>query len=122
MLGDTSVSRLIASIFEKSVDFGLIIHKSTFMAEDKDPVLQSNYIFELWEANPGVARCLLHLHPEGVEVVVESITAHAEKDASKKTALYVGQEEEDDDEEEEEGEEEVGGWQQEGQAPPPPQH
>ena len=49
----------MASHFEKGVDFGLIIHKSPFMAEEKDPLVRSNYIFKLLEANPGGARFLI---------------------------------------------------------------
>ena len=41
---DTQVRRPMASPFEKGVDFGLIIPKSPFMAEDKDPLVLSNYI------------------------------------------------------------------------------
>ena len=43
----------MASHFEKGVTFGLIIHKSLhkslghFMADEKDPLVLSNYIFEL---------------------------------------------------------------------------
>ena len=53
-MGDTQVHRPAASHFEKGVDFGLIIHKSPFMADKKDPLVLSNYIFELLEVNPGV--------------------------------------------------------------------
>ena len=104
-MGDTTVRHPVASHFENGVDFGLIIHKSPFMADEKDPLLLSNYIFELLEVNPGVAGVLIHLHSEDVDAVVESVTAHAEKGAGTKTTLYVGQEEE----EEVEEVEEVGG-------------
>ena len=46
-MDDTNVTRPVASHFEKGVDFGLIIHKSPFMADEKDRVVLSNYIFEL---------------------------------------------------------------------------
>ena len=85
------------------MDFGLIIHKSPFMADEKDPLVLSNYIFELLEVNPGVARFLIQLHSE--DAVVQSVTTHAEKGAGTKTTLYVGQVEE----EEVEEVEEVGG-------------
>ena len=64
------------------------------MAEEKDPLVLSNYIFELLQVNPGVAVFLIQLHLEDVDVVLESVTAHAEKGAGMKTTLYVGQEEE----------------------------
>ena len=51
-MGETQVRRLVASDFQKGVDFGLIIHKSPFMADDKHPLVLSNYIFELPEVNP----------------------------------------------------------------------
>ena len=54
-LGDTQVRPPVASPFEKGVDFGLIIHRSPFMADDKDPLVLRNDIFELLEVNPGVA-------------------------------------------------------------------
>ena len=54
-MGDTVVRRPLASHFEKGVNFGLIIHKSPFTADEKDPLVLSNYIFELLEVNPGVA-------------------------------------------------------------------
>ena len=54
-MGDTTVRRPVASHFENGVDFGLIVHKSLFMADEKDPVVLSNYIFELLEVNPRVA-------------------------------------------------------------------
>ena len=78
----------MASHFEKGVDFGLIIHKSPSMAENKDLVVLSKYIFELLEVNLGVAGFLIHA--EDVEVVVQSVTAHAEKGAGTRTTLYVG--------------------------------
>ena len=58
-MGDTQVRRPVASPFEKGVDFGLIIHRPPFMADDKDPLVLSNYIFELLEVNPGVAGFLI---------------------------------------------------------------
>ena len=88
-MGDTTVRRPVASHFEKGVDFGLIVHKSPFMADEKDPLVLSNYIFELLEVNPGVAGFLIQLHPDDVDAVVESVTAHAEKGAGTKTTLYV---------------------------------
>ena len=69
----------------------------------------SNYIFELVEVNRGVAGFLIQLHPDDVDAVVESVTAHAEKGAGTKTTLYVGQEEEEEVEEEVEEVVEVGG-------------
>ena len=105
-MGDTTVRRPVASHFEKGVDFGLIVHKYPFMADEKDPLVLSNYIFELLEVNLGVAGFLIQLHPDDVDAVVESVTAHAEKGEGTKTTLYVGQEEE---EEEVEEVEEVGG-------------
>ena len=62
------------------------------MADKRDPLVLSNYIFELLEVNPGVAGFLIQLHHEDVDAVVESVTAHAEKGAGTKTTLYVGQE------------------------------
>ena len=75
-MGDINVRRPVASRFEHGVDFGLIVHKSPFMAE-KDHLVLSNYIFELLEVNPGVAGFLIQLHLEDVDAVVESVTAHA---------------------------------------------
>ena len=106
-MGDTIVRRPVASHFEMGVDFGLIIHKSLFMAAEKGRVL-SNYIFELLEVNPRVAGFLIRLHSEDVDAVVESVTAHGEKGAGTKTTLYVGREEEEEVEEEVEEVEEVG--------------
>ena len=108
-MGDTQVRRPAAGLFEKGADFGLIIHCSPVMVDDKDPLVLSNYIFELLGVTPRVAEFLIQLHPEDVEAVVESVTAHAEKGAGTKTTLYVGQEEEEDVEEEAEEVEEVGG-------------
>ena len=108
-MGDTTVRRPVASHFEKGVDFGLIIHKPPFMADEKDPLVLSNYIFELLEVNPGVVGFLIELHSEDVDAVVESVTAHAERGAGTKTTLYVGHEEEEEVEEEVEEVEEVGG-------------
>ena len=48
------------------------------------------YIFELLEVNLGVAGFVIQLHPEDVDAVLESVTAHAEKGAGTKTTLYVG--------------------------------
>ena len=93
-MGDVNVRRLVATRFEHGVDFGLIVHKSPFMGDEKDPLVLSNYIFELLEVNPGVAGFLIQLHTEDVDAVVESVTAHAEKGARTKMTLYVGQEEE----------------------------
>ena len=89
-MGDANVRRPVATRFEHGVDFGLLVHKSPFMADDKDPLVLSNYIFELLEVNPGVAGFLIQLHPDDVDAVVESVTAHAEKGAGTKTTLYVG--------------------------------
>ena len=60
----------MASHFEKGVDFGLIVHKSPFMADEKDPLVLSNHTFELLEVNPGVAGFLIQLHPDDVDAVV----------------------------------------------------
>ena len=92
-MGDANVRRPVATRFEHGVDFGLLVHKSPFMADQRDPLVLSNYIFELLEVNPGVAGLLIQLHPEDVDAVLESVTAHAEKGAGTKTILYVGQEE-----------------------------
>ena len=87
-MGDTQVRRPVASPFDKGVGFGLIIHCSPFMADDKDPLVLSNYISSLLEVNPGVAGFLIQLHPGDVEAVVQSVcTAHAEKGAGTKTTL-----------------------------------
>ena len=106
-MGDANVRRPVATRFEHGVDFGLLVHKSPFMADKRDPLVLSNYIFELLEVNPGVAGFLIQLHPDDVDAVVESVTAHAEKGAGTKTTLYVGQEE--GEEEVEEEEEDAGG-------------
>ena len=106
-MGDANVRRPVATCFEHGMDFGLLVHKSPFMADKRDPLVLSNYIFELLEVNPGVAGFLIQLHTEDVDAVVESVTAHAEKGAGTKTTLYVGQEEEK--EEVEEEEEDAGG-------------
>ena len=108
-MGDTQVRRRVASPFDKGVDLGLIIRCSPFMVDDKDPLVLSNYIFELLEVNPGVARFQIQLYLEDVEEVVEAVTAHAKKGAGAKTTCYVGQEEEENVEEEAEEVEEVGG-------------
>ena len=107
-MGDANVRRPVATRFEHGVDFGLLVHKSPFMADKRDPLVLSNYIFELLEVNPGVAGFLIQLHPQDVDVVLESVTAHAEKGAGTKTTLYVGQEEAEEVEEEVEEVEEVG--------------
>ena len=80
------------------------------MADEKDPLVLSNYIFELLEVNPGVAGFVIQLHPEDVDAVVEFVTAHAEKGAGTKRTLYVGEQEEDEVEEEVVEVEAVGGW------------
>ena len=107
-MGDANVRRPVATCFEHGVDFGLLVHKSPFMADKREPLVLSNYIFELLEVNPGVAGFLIQLHPEDVDAVLESVTAHAEKGAGTKTTLYLGQEEEEEEEEEVEEVEEVG--------------
>ena len=99
-MGDANVRRPVATRFEHGVDFGLLVHKSPFMADKRDPLVLSNYIFELLEVNPRVAGFLIQLHPEDVDAVLESVTAHAEKGAGTKTTLYVGQEEAEEVEEE----------------------
>ena len=122
-MGDANVRRPLATRFEHGVDFGLLVHKSPFMADKRDPLVLSNYIFELLEVNPGVAGFLIQLHPEDVDAVVESVTAHAEKGAGTKTTLYVSMGQEEEEEEVEEEEEDVGGgggWGEEGEAPQPP--
>ena len=82
------------------MDFGLIIHRSPFVAGDRDPLVLSNYIFELLHVNPRVAGFLIQLHPE----------AHAKKGMGMKMTLYVGPEEEEEREEVEgEEEEDAGG-------------
>ena len=108
-MGDTQVRHPVACHSEKGVDFGRIIHKSPSMAELKDPVVLSNYVFQPLEVNPGVAAFWIQLPAEDVEAVVESVTAHAEKGAGTKATLYVGQEEAEDVEEEAEEVEQVGG-------------
>ena len=74
-MGDANVRRPVATRFEHGVDFGLLVHKSPFMADKRDPLVLSNYIFELLEVNPGVAGFLIQLHPHDVDAVVESVTA-----------------------------------------------
>ena len=107
-MGDGNVRRPVATRFEHFLDFGLLVHKSPFMAEKRDPLVLSNYILELLEVNPGVARFLIQLHLEDVDAVLESVTAHAEKGAGTKTTLYVGHEEAEEEEEEVEEVKEVG--------------
>ena len=92
------------------------------MADEKDPLVLINYIFELLEVNPGVAGFLIQLHPEDVDAVVESVTAHTEKGAGTKTTLYVGQEEEEEVEEEVEEVVEVGGGRGKDKPGPQPPH
>ena len=83
-MGDANVRRPVATRFEHGVDFGLLGHKSPFMADKRDPLVLSNYIFELLEVNPGVAGFLIQLHTEDVDAVVDavvdSVTARAEKE------------------------------------------
>ena len=120
-MGDANVRRPVATRFEHGVDFGLLVHKSPFTAGKRDPLVLSNYIFELLEVNPGVAGFLIQLHTEDVDAVVESVTAHAEKGAGTKTTLFVGQEEEEEEvEEEQEDAGGGGGSGEEGEAPQPP--
>ena len=83
----------MATPFEHGVDFGLIVHKSPFMADEKNPLVLSDYIFMMLEVDPGVAGFLIQLHPEDVDVVMKTVTAHAEKGAATKTTLYGGREE-----------------------------
>ena len=106
-MGDANARRPVATRFEHGVDFGLLVHKSAFMVDKREPLVLSNCIFELLEVNPGAAGSLIQLHTEDVDAVVESVTAHAEKGAGTKTTLYVGQQEEEVELEEEE--EDVGG-------------
>ena len=107
-MGDADVRPPVATRFDHCVDLLLLVHKSPFMADKRDPLVLSNYILELLEVNPGVAGFLIQLHPEDVDAVLESLTAHAEKGAGTKTTLYVGQEEAEEEEEEVEEMEEVG--------------
>ena len=44
-MGDANVRRPVATRFEHGVDFGLLVHKSPFMADKQDPLVLSNYIF-----------------------------------------------------------------------------
>ena len=53
-MDDTPVCRPVVSHFGKGVDFGLIIHKFPFMADDKDPLVLRNCIFELLQPKRGV--------------------------------------------------------------------
>ena len=80
-MGDANVRRPVTTRFEHGADFkfGLLVHKSPFMADKRDPLVLSNYIFQLLEVNPGVAGFLILLHTEDVDAVVESVTAHAGK-------------------------------------------
>ena len=54
-MGNINTRRPVASRFKHGVDFRLIVHESPFIADEKDPLVLSNYIFELLEVNPGVA-------------------------------------------------------------------
>ena len=45
-MGDVNTRRPVASRFEHGVGFGLIVHKSPFMADGKDPLVLNNYIFK----------------------------------------------------------------------------
>ena len=119
-MGDVNVRRPMVTRFEHGVHFGLIVHKSSFMANQKDPLDLSNYILQLLEVNPEVAGFLIQLHPEDVNAVLESVTAHAEKGAGTKTTIYVGQEEEEEKERGIAGGGGGGGWEGEGEAPKPP--
>ena len=51
-MGDANVRRPVVTRFEHGVDFGLLVHKSPFMADKRDPLVLSHYIFELLEVNP----------------------------------------------------------------------
>ena len=120
-MGDVNVRCPVATHFEHGVDVGLIVPKSPFMADEKDPLVLNNYIFELLDVSSGVAGFLIQVHREDVHAVLESVTVHAEKGAGRKTTLYVhgsggrggsggggG------------GGGSGGGWEGEGQAPQPP--
>ena len=48
-MGDANVRSPVATRFEHGVGFGLLVHKSPFMADKRDPLVLSNYIFELLE-------------------------------------------------------------------------
>ena len=94
-MGDVNVRCPVATHFEHGVDVGLIVHKSPFMADEKDPLVLNNYIFELLDVSPGVAGFLIQLHREDVDGVLESVTAHAEKGAgTKQPFMSMDQEEE----------------------------
>ena len=69
-MGDANVRRPVATRFEHGVDFGLLVHKSPFMADQRDPLVLSNYIFELLQVNPGVAGFLIQVHPKDVDAVL----------------------------------------------------
>ena len=43
-MGDANVRRPVATRFERGVDFGLLVHKSPFMADQRDPLVLSNYV------------------------------------------------------------------------------
>ena len=51
-MGDANVMRPVATRFEHGVDFGLLVHKSPFMANKSDPLVLGNYIFELLSKTP----------------------------------------------------------------------
>ena len=38
-MGDANVRRPVATRFEPGVDFGLLVHKYPFMADEKDPLV-----------------------------------------------------------------------------------
>ena len=63
------------------------LDKSPFMADERDPLVLSDYIFELLEVNPGVAGFLIQLHLEDVDAVLESVTADAKRGAVTKKTL-----------------------------------
>ena len=49
-MGDANVRRPVATRFEHGVDFGLLVHKSPFMADKRDPLVLSNYSTSRWGA------------------------------------------------------------------------
>ena len=49
MMGDIKVRRPVASHFEHGEDFGLIVHKSPFTADEKHPLVLRDDMFELLE-------------------------------------------------------------------------
>ena len=58
-MGAINVRRPVATHFDHGVDFGLIVHNSPFMANEKDPLVLTSYISELPEVNPGVGGFLI---------------------------------------------------------------